>query len=131
MEPTYTHLQLVVLDKYSQNYEKGDVIAFSCEGLSAVLIKRIAACPGDTAVIRDGTLYVNGEVSRIYPEAGIFQYAGILSESVSLGSESYLVLGDNTMESKDSRYREIGLVSEIDILGKVCGSGVTENNAVD
>ena len=51
MAPTYHNLQLVVLDKRGEAYEPGEVIAFSCDGLNAVLVKRVVAGPGDTAQI--------------------------------------------------------------------------------
>lgn len=110
MAPTYEHLQLVVLNKHDQDFQRGDVAAFWCEGLSCVLVKRIAAIPGDTALIREGTLYVNDCVSSVYPDPGLFAHAGMLEEQVVLGPGQYLLLGDNTAESRDSRYPEVGLV---------------------
>ena len=120
MEPTYSHMQLVVLNRHNRVFARGDVIAFRCDGLSGVLIKRVVAGPSDTAQIVDGTLFVNGQVSQIYPDAGSITYSGILADPVTLGDGQYLVLGDNLSESKDSRYAEVGIVSEADIFGKVC-----------
>lgn len=125
MEPAYHNMQIVLLDKRTNDYQYGDVIAFACEELSAILVKRIAACPGDTVVILNGTLYVNGEVSSIYPEAGYFKEAGILEECVRLGSGEYIVIGDNADDSKDSRYEEVGVVNQGQIVGKV---GETRND---
>ncbi len=118
MLPSYHNMQLVVLDKHNREYHAGDVIAFRCEGLSAVLVKRIAACGGDTAQIIDGTFYVNGEVSALHEE-GSFDYAGILEEEVKLSTGEYVVIGDNVAESKDSRYPEIGIVQEETMIGKI------------
>lgn len=122
MVPTYDHLQMVVLNRYDREYAAGDVVAFRCEALACVLVKRIAACPGDSAVIIDGTLYVNDHVSEVYPMQGAFQYSGLLAEPIHLQEKQYLLLGDNIAKSKDSRYDEVGLVHEIDIIGRVCGS---------
>lgn len=122
MEPAYKHLQIVLLDKHTDSYTRGQVVAFSCDGLSSVLVKRIVAGPGDRAQIREGTLYVNGAVSNSYPQAGMFGFAGLLEEETVLGAMEYLVIGDNTQESKDSRYPEVGIVSQRDIIGIVCGS---------
>ncbi len=121
MLPNYHSMQLVVLDKHNREYQVGDVIAFRCEGLSAVLVKRIAACGGDTAQIIDGTLYVNGEVSSLYEE-GSFDYAGILEEKATLSTGEYVVIGDNIAVSKDSRNPEIGIVQEEIIIGKIIRS---------
>ena len=98
------------------------MVAFSCEGLSTILVKRIVACPGDTAVIRNGTLFVNESISEVYPEKQRFRSSGTLTDEIHLNEGQYLVLGDNTDESIDSRYPEVGIIAREDILGIVCGS---------
>lgn len=120
MEPAYHHLQIVLLDKHSDRYVPGDVVAFFSETLDCILVKRIAAGPGDTAVVRDGSLLVNEDVSSVYPHTGSVLNPGALAEEIKLESRQYLVLGDNLEESIDSRYPQVGLVSEENILGKVC-----------
>ena len=122
MEPTYSHMQLVLLNRHDRVFAQGDVIAFRCDGLSSVLVKRVIAGPSDTAQIVDGTLWINDQISQIYPDAGSIAYAGVLADPVTLEAGQYLVLGDNLSESKDSRYSEVGIVSEADILGKLCRS---------
>ena len=119
MVPAYHNLQLVILDKHTDDYTYGDVIAFRCEGLNAVLVKRIVACPGDSVIIREGILYVNGVVSTIFPSDFQFDYAGIAETEMELGTEQYFVIGDNIGESKDSRYQEVGRVDEMTILGEI------------
>lgn len=123
MQPAYRHLQLVVLDKRGREYTYGDVVAFGCSGLHAVLVKRIAAVPGDSVQIRDGTLFVNHRKSRIYPEEGIFSYAGEASAEIVLSGREYFVIGDNVGVSRDSRYEEVGLVEGHCILGYVLKVG--------
>ena len=119
MSPAYHNMQFVLLDRHSGSYTYGDVIAFQCDGLDAVLVKRIAACPGDQVIIMDGTLYVNNAVSKVYSQKYVFDYAGIAEDSIVLKENQYFVVGDNVKESKDSRYAEIGCVEFSDILGKV------------
>lgn len=119
MSPSFHHMQLVILDKDIETYTYGDVIAFRCEGMNAVLVKRIAACQGDTVVIDGGILYVNGEVSTVFPPEKVFTYSGIANEEIQLGESSYFVIGDNILESKDSRCQSIGIVRTEDIIGKV------------
>ncbi|MBR6451644.1 MAG: signal peptidase I [Lachnospiraceae bacterium] len=119
MEPSYHHLQPVLVNKHNREFAVGDVAAFSCEGLSVVLVKRIAAGPGDTALIRDGTLYRNGEVSECF-ETGVFSDAGILETEITLGDGEYVMLGDNVAESIDSRNEAVGIVKERDIIGVLC-----------
>ena len=119
MLPSYHNMEFVLLDKHSHSYTYGDVIAFECEGVSGVLVKRIAACPMDEVVITDGTLYVNGVISHVYPQKYIFEDAGILEYTIRLSETEYFVIGDNSNSSKDSRDSEIGLIAEDSILGKI------------
>jgi signal peptidase I len=118
MEPAYHNLQPVLLDKCNREYTYGDVVAFECRDLDAVLVKRIAGCPGDVVIIMDGRFYVNGELSPEYKET-FFDYSGNLSDEQVLGSDEYIMLGDNLEESKDSRYDDVGPVGEEEIIGKV------------
>lgn len=122
MMPTYKHLQMVWLDKHTSHYTRGQVVAFSCDNLSGNLVKRIVALPGDRVQIQNGTLYVNGAVSDVYPQEGMFAFSGILQDEILLGAMEYLVIGDNAQESIDSRYPEVGIISQRDIHGIVCGS---------
>lgn len=122
MFPTYHDMQFVMLDRHSKEYSYGDVIAFQCDGLSSVLVKRIAACPEDVVIIIDGTLYVNGRISSAYPQKGYFTFAGELGKEITLDAGEYIVFGDNSAVSKDSRYEEVGCVEEDDILGIVVNS---------
>lgn len=119
MDPAYHNMQLAIIDKHSEDYVYNDVIAFKCEKLDSILVKRIAACPGDSVEIKNGTLYVNGKISTIYQLEGIFEEAGIAGKKFVLQEEQYFVIGDNVAESKDSRYEEIGCVKLKDILGRL------------
>lgn len=119
MSPAYHNMQFVLIDRHSQDYTYGDVIIFHCSNLDAVLVKRIAACPGDVVMIKDGALYVNGIVSSVYGQKGLFEYSGVAQKSLYLEENQYFVIGDNIKESKDSRYDEVGSVTIEDIIGRV------------
>lgn len=120
MLPAYHNMQIVVLDRHSREYRRGDVIAFHCEGFKAVLVKRIAACGGDRVQIAEGTLFVNGEASPLY-EKGAFDRAGCLEEEIRPAQGEYVVIGDNTAESRDSRDEAVGTIRAEEIIGKVIG----------
>ncbi len=117
MKPTYHSMQLVLLDKHSEKYVANDVVAFYCNGLSAVLVKRVVAVPGDTVQIKNNILYVNDQRS-CYADS-YFSYAGIVEEKITLSEFQYFVIGDNIEKSKDSRYEEVGIIYEEYIIGKV------------
>lgn len=119
MSPSYHNMQFVIIDRHSKDYTYGDVITFRCDNLNSVLVKRVVACPGDVLVIQDGTLYVNNTISDVYGQEYMFEYSGIARESMSLGTNQYFVIGDNIGESKDSRYEEVGMIYEDNILGRV------------
>ena len=56
MEPAYHNRQFIVLSKFRESYDRGEVILFDCESLGCTLLKRVAACGGDTVEIKDGSM---------------------------------------------------------------------------
>ncbi len=119
MYPAYHDMQFVILDKHLGKYTYGDVVAFWCAGLDTLLVKRIAACPGDQVWIQDEKLFVNGRESQVFPADAVFADAGLAKSALFLGKDEYFVIGDQIAKSKDSRFREVGYVREADIRGKV------------
>ena len=119
MLPAYHNWQFVLLDKHTEEYAYGDVVAFRCDGVKGVLIKRIAAVPGDTVQIEEGVLYRNGLPVEEERQSGHLEFAGIAKQPITLSSGEYFLLGDNYEVSRDSRYEEIGCIPEENIIGKV------------
>lgn len=119
MLPTYHNMQLVLVDKHSNEFHYNDVIVFTNEKPNATLIKRIIAIPGDTVQIIDGIVYVNNIPSPFLTQDRLISYSGIASSPLHLSSDEYFVLGDNFEESKDSRYPEIGCIKHDTILGRI------------
>lgn len=118
MYPAYRDMQPVVLEKQFGSLHAGEVAAFWCEGLHALLVKRVAAVPGDTVQVSGGYLYVNGQ--RCKGQAGKkISYAGIASVPLTLAEGEYFMLGDNYGSSKDSRHKEVGCAKQKDIVGRV------------
>lgn len=82
--------------------EKGEVIVFQYpKDPSRDFIKRVVAVSGDTVEIREGKVYVNGE---LLPEV-----ASLLSDHDTwaphlVEPDTVWVLGDNRSNSDDSRY---------------------------
>ena len=119
MEPTYHNHQFVWINKQERIPDYGDVIAFRCEAVRGVLVKRVVAKPGDTVSIQDGTLYVNGTPSVVLGMEQKLTKVGDRTGDIVLPDGEYYVVGDNLEVSKDSRYQQIGNVSEDAILGFV------------
>lgn len=113
MAPTYHNGQFVLVQK---QYEPamGDVAAFQSEKLGIAVIKRIAACPGDTVDICDGCVLVNG-----IPCDGVYTPPGDLPLPITLAENEYFVLGDNRLLSHDSRYLDFGVLTAEELIGKV------------
>ena len=119
MYPTYHNMQFAIINKLTNNYNAGTVVAFRCQSLRSTLVKRIVAVPGNTVQIKEGKLYIDNLPSSIIDSNIYISYSGILADEITLKSNQYIMLGDNIDVSKDSRYENIGIINESDIIGTV------------
>ena len=117
MEPHISSGEYVVINTLAYRFSApraGDIVAFRHDGdTPEVYIKRVIAVAGDRVRIDRGTVYVNGirlsepyvrfEDNRSFPEAAI-------------PSNSVYVLGDNRVNSEDSRF--FGPVSDSELMGR-------------
>lgn len=119
MSPTYYDGELLIINTFTDknSLKANDVITFysSVPGISEIYIKRIVGVPGDSVLISDGFLYINGE--EVNSEFDVMQFSGIAKDEMTLKENEYFVLGDNRNESKDSRV--IGPIETKQIIGKV------------
>jgi signal peptidase I len=91
--------------------EQGDVVIFKWPGDKQTnYIKRCVALPGDTVLVKNQVLYINGEVFANPPESKFTDPPG-RNRRYTYGSEPYKVpkdyffmMGDNRDNSYDSRY---------------------------
>lgn len=97
-----------------------DIIVFLPNGneKSHYYVKRVIAVPGDTVLIQDGEVYVNGEPFEEEVDVSAIEDAGLASEEMTLENNEYFVLGDNRNNSEDSRYANIGNIKKEYIIGK-------------
>ncbi len=102
------------------NPKPNDIIVFLPNGneKSHYYVKRVVAVPGDTVLIRDGVLYVNGELFDEETDVAAMEDGGLASEEITLGADEFFVLGDNRNNSEDSRYANIGNIRKEYIIGK-------------
>ena len=81
-------------------------------------IKRIIGLPGETVIIQNGRVYINGtllETDKLSP----IVLEGVAKNPVELGENEYFLLGDNTDSSEDSRFQNMGNIQESQIVGRV------------
>lgn len=104
-----------------KNPARGDIIAFKPNGSDSThsYIKRVIGLPGETVQIKNGMIYINGELYLEKTDYPAMTDAGLAEEMITLGTSEYFVLGDNRNNSEDSRFADIGNVNLSDIEGKV------------
>jgi len=129
MEPTLADGDYLLLNKFS-GIDRFDVVVFPPPGNeNTQYIKRVIGMPGDTVEFDEDILYLNGEAvdqpfleeegveaSDSYFMTGDFTLPTLLGEEV-VPQGHYFVLGDNRLNSRDSR--SFGFIEEEAILGEV------------
>ena len=123
MEPTYSVGQKFFVNRalYKiKSPKRGDVIVFktSASDDAALNIRRVIGLPGETVQIKEGQIYINGNV---YEENGAYQEiadGGLADSAITLESGEYFVLGDNRNNSSDSRASDVGLIHRKDLNGR-------------
>ncbi len=142
MIPTLEIGDRVLVEKVSYRFrppERGEIIVFQrpgserarsgvrgqlrsfLEGLGLAqpdanidLIKRVIALPGERIRIRKGVVYINGKRLRepyAQPETRSFP-------ATVVGDGELFMMGDNRMNSQDSRFRELGPVPVRNVVGR-------------
>lgn len=125
MEPTLADGDYIILNKFS-DIEQFDIVVFPPpDDQETQYIKRVIGMPGDRVEYHEDRLYINGdEVDELFldnAEETEFYSSGDYSLLTLLGVEvvpagQYFVLGDNRLNSRDSR--SFGFIDEEAIIGK-------------
>lgn len=104
------------------NLARGNVVVFQAPTEAEKdFIKRVIGLPGDEVSLKDGSVYINGQKldESSYLDASVKTYGGAFlseGETVTVPSDSYLMLGDNRNFSSDSR--EWGFVPKSKLIGQ-------------
>ena len=96
--------------------ERGDIVVVNAPDMPGHdYIKRIIGLPNEQISISDGQVYINGEL-LIEPYLEDVQTFGDVDMVIPDGY--YFVMGDNRVDSRDSREAKIGVISKDNINGK-------------
>jgi signal peptidase I len=124
MHPTLMEGDRILVSKFVYRFwqpQHGDVIVFKYpEDPKLAFIKRLIATPGETVEIKNGRILIDGKQDanpRITPQ---FYYNrgpyGEIGVPIAIPKNSFYALGDNSANSKDSRYW--GFVPRKSLIGK-------------
>lgn len=124
MYPEPENGDVVIIDAKESVLLNDDGSLHFSEGLGKVIVKRVIAVGGQTLDIDfdAGVVYVDQQpLSEEYvntltttPSAG-----GAFVYPITIPEGYVFVMGDNREVSKDSRYPDVGLIHESDIVGRV------------
>lgn len=124
MYPNFQDKEYVLTNLIGLKFGKlklGDVVIFKAPpDPDKDFIKRVIGVPGDKLMVKNGTVYLNGQQlnESVYLSGDIKTIGGAFlqeNEEVTVGPNEYFVMGDNRPESSDSR--EWGFVPQGNVIG--------------
>ena len=127
MEPNFFDKEYILVNKISYNFtepKRGDVVVFFYPGEpDKKFIKRIIGVPGDIVEIKNDQVYLNnknysGNLKESYIPAAMPTPTETRQKIIrkKIENDKYFVLGDNRLNSSDSRIW--GLLPRENIIGK-------------
>jgi len=119
MEPNFHNGQYILVNRWQYLFGKpgrGDVVVLKFPGdpEHKKYIKRIIGLPGEYVQISDGYVYINGQkLNEAYISADVLTMPNLNRQ---LREDDYFLLGDNRLNSSDSRVW--GICPKRDLIGK-------------
>ncbi|MCM8818573.1 MAG: signal peptidase I [Candidatus Omnitrophica bacterium] len=114
MEPTLNINDKIICEKTENIKRKDIVVLYAPKGEREILIKRVIGLGGEKIKIKNGYVYINGEILE---EPYIMEKPSYELEETEIPFNSYFLLGDNRNQSEDSSIW--GPVNKKYIIGKV------------
>lgn len=119
MDPTFKSGEIAIMNRtsYSKSEpQRGDVVAVKYPGdpEHKRYVKRVIGLPGEEVSFSDGKVFINGkELKENYLPEGLTTDS---DKNWTVPAGSYFCMGDNRLNSNDSRY--FGAVEKRFIIGK-------------
>lgn len=114
MQPTLHEGEFILVNKLAYRlgeYQRGDIVIFH-HSVTEDYIKRVIGLPGDVVEVKDGRVFVNGQMLQEAYIASPPAYTG----SWNVPAGEVFVLGDNRNQSSDSH--TWGYVPESSVVGR-------------
>lgn len=116
MEPTISSEDIMLIKRDVGEIKRGDIVSFEAPYEdNKYFTKRIIGLPGDFIELKDGKVYINGELLEENYTKG--ETWSLTEDSLVVPEGRYYVLGDNREHSSDSRY--FGTIEKSDMVGKL------------
>jgi signal peptidase I len=117
MEPTYRDGSVNVVNRlpyFWRDPRRGEVVGIKTTGLKVLYLKRVIGLPGETILIAQGVVQVDGQplAEPYVKDPRPWEWG-----SRKLGPDEYLVIGDNRTMDQDQH--AFGVVKRAKIAGKV------------
>lgn len=121
MQPTLVEKDNLLVEKLGIKFnwlKRGDIIVFKAPEMDHLLVKRLVAVEGDMVEIKNGKLYVNGEVflTGLAKEPETLEGSKPQYNKLTIPKGYIYALGDNRTQSYDCR--ELGPIQRNRIVGR-------------
>jgi len=123
MLPTLHDSDHYLLNRWVYHFRapsRQDIVVIRDPSAKCYSVKRVIGIGGDSVILKDGAVYVNGtKLAEPYLPDGMptFATGKVQEQLITCGKDQYFLLGDNRMNSADSRV--YGPVPRQNILGMI------------
>ena len=122
MEDTLQDRDQLIVDCLSYRFlrdpKRFEIVVFRLKDKpDTFYVKRVIGLPGESIQILNSRIYINGKPLEDAYATQAYYPAGSAEELITLGEDEYFVMGDNRINSIDSRYA-VGPVKRSQFVGR-------------